>query len=167
MQRFKAILGYTAAVLTIAAAVIGPLFWFGFFERLTASSGLRIDPVYTGGEPAQVLHRKGDRGAYDVIVYRPVARRAPLAAGGEFLQVVWKPASSLPATVREQIDFEPGGRPGFIATFDCPRDKQAPLRLDVTPLSPRVLALQGIGRGDFTRLIARVNDTIVIRVPLP
>ncbi len=166
MQRFKAILGYSAAVLTIAVAVIGPLFWFGFFDRLAASSGLRIDPMYTGGEPAQVLHRTSERGNYDVVVYRPVAKRAPLAAGGEFLQVVWKPVSALPASVRERIDFEPGGRPGFIAAFDCPRDEQATLRLDVTPLSPRVQVLKSVGRDDFTRLIARVNDTIVIRVPL-
>jgi hypothetical protein len=166
MQRIKAILGYSAAVLTIAVAVIGPLFWFGFFERLAASSGLRIDPVYTGGEPAQVLHRTSERGAYDIVVYRPVARRAPLAQGGEFLQVVWKPVSALPASVREQIDFEPGGRPGFIAAFDCPRDENAALRLDVTPLSPRVLGLKAVGRDNFTRLIAQVNDTIVIRVPL-
>jgi hypothetical protein len=166
MQRFKAILGYSAAALTVAVAVIGPLFWFGFFERLAASSGLRIDPVYTGGDPAQVLHRTSERGNYDIVVYRPVAKRAPLAPGGEFLQVVWKPVAALPATVREQIDFDPGGRPGFIAAFDVPRDDQAPLSLNVTPLSPRVQALKSVGRDDMTRLIARVNDTIVVRVPL-
>jgi hypothetical protein len=166
MQRFKSILGYSAAVLTIGVAVVAPLFWFGFFNRVAASSGLRIDPIYTGGEPAQVLHRTGGRGDYDIIVYRPVPRRAPLASGGEFLQVVWKPVSALPAAVREQIDFDPGGRPGFIAAFDCPRDEHAALRLDVTPLSPRVQALKSVGRDGLTRLIARVNDTIVIRVPL-
>ena len=166
MQRFKALLGYSAAVLTIAVAVFGPLFWFGFFDRLAAASGLRIDPIYTGGEPAQVLHRTGERGNYDVVIYRPVARRAPLAQGGEFVQVVLKPASALPATIREQIDFDPGGRPGFIAAFDCPRHEHATLRLDVEPLSPRVQALKAVRRDDFTRLIARVDDTIVIRVPL-
>ena len=54
--------------------------------------------------------------------------------------------------------------PGFIAAFDCPRDSQAALRLDVTPLSPRVQVLNSVGRDDFTRLIARVKDMIVIRV---
>ena len=166
MQRFKAILGYSAAVLTIAVAVVAPLFWFGFFDRLAASSGLRIDPIYTGGEPAQVFHRSGKRGNYDIVIYRPVARRAPLAQGGQFVQVVWKPVSALPTTVREQIDFDPGGRPGFIAAFDCPRDEHAPLSLNVTSLSPHVRAMKSIGRDDMTRLIARVNDTIVIRVPL-
>jgi hypothetical protein len=166
MQRFKAVLGYSVAMLTIAVAVVVPLFWFGFFDRLAASSGLRIDPIYTGGEPAQVLRRTSDRGNYDIVVYHPVARRAPLAAGGEFVQVVWKPISALPATIREQIDFDPGGRPGFIAAFDCPRDDHATLRLDVTPLSQRVPALKSVGRDGMTRLIARVNDTIVIRVPL-
>ena len=166
MQRFKAILGYSAAVLTIALAVVAPLFWFGFFDRLAASSGLRIDPIYTGGEPVQILHRTSDRGNYDIVVYRPVARRAPLAQGGEFVQVVWKPLSALPATIREEIDFDPGERPGFIAAFDCPRDEHATLLLDVTPLSPHVHALKSVGRDDMTRLIARVNDTIVIRVPL-
>jgi hypothetical protein len=166
MQRFKAILGYSVAVLTIAAAILGPLFWFGFFERLAASSGLRIDPIYTGGEPAQVLHRTSERGPYDIVIYRPVPRRAPLSSGGEFMQVVWKPASALPATVREQIDFDPGGRPGFVAAFNFPRDERTPLSLDVTPLSPRVQALKSAGRDDMTHLITRVNDTIVVRVPL-
>jgi hypothetical protein len=76
------------------------------------------------------------------------------------------PAVILTLAQREQIDFDPGGRPGFIAAFDCPRDEHATLRLDVTPLSPRVQALKSVGRDGMTRLIARVNDTIVIRVPL-
>ena len=51
MKRLTATLGYAVAVLTIAVAVVGPLFWFGVFSRAAARSSLRIDPVYTGGEP--------------------------------------------------------------------------------------------------------------------
>jgi len=166
MQRLKATLGYTAAALTIAVAVLGPLVWFGLFERLAASSGLRIDPVYTGGVPAQTLHRTSQRGAYDVVVYHPVPRRS-LFGAEPFAQVVFKPASALPAAVRETITLPGSAQPDFTAAFNCPANAATPLRVDVTPLSPRVLPLRQAGRQDFTRLIARVGDTIVVRVPLP
>ena len=68
--------------------------------------------MYTGGEPAQVLHRTIERGSCGMFVYRPVAHRAPLAFGGKFVQVASKPVSALPATIRGRIDFDPDGRPG-------------------------------------------------------
>ncbi len=165
MQRLKAIFGYSAAVFTIVVAVHGPMVWFGLFERIAVSSGLRIDPIYTGGSPAQTIHRASPGGAYDVVVYHPVPRRVPFGAG-PFVQVVFKPVSSLPRSVRESIALPGSAQPDFVAAFDCPANPSAPLRLDVKPLSTRVLPLKQIGRDDFTRLIARVGDTIVVRVPL-
>lgn len=165
MQRLKATLGYSAAVLAIAVAVLGPLFWFGLFDRLAAASGLRIDPTYSGGSPAQTLHGTSARGSYDIVVYQPVPRRTPFGAG-PFVQIVFKPASALPLAVRETIALPGSAQPDFVAAFDCPANPAAPLRLDVTPLSPRVVPVNQVGRDDFTRLIARVGDTVVVRVPL-
>ena len=162
MKRLRAILGYTVAVLTIAVAVIGPLFWFGFFGRAAARTSLRVDPVYTGGEPARTLARD----SYQIVIYKPVLKRAPLSATGPFVQIVWKPVSALPATVSEPLDLDGDGLPDCVVSFQVPRDPQAKLRVDVKPLTALVKPMNEVGRDSFSSLIARVNDTIVVRVPL-
>jgi hypothetical protein len=162
MKRLRGILGYTVAVLTIAVAVIGPLFWFGFFSRAAARTSLRIDPRYTGGEPARTLARE----TYQIVIYKPVLKRAPLSATGSFVQIVWKPASALPATISEPLDLDGDGQPDCVVSFQVPRDPQAKLRVDVKPLNALVQPMSGVGRDSFSSLIARVNDTIVVRVPL-
>lgn len=65
----------------------------------------------------------------------------------------------------EEIDVDGDGRPDLVASFDVPRDPRAGLRLSVQPLDSRFQALKGIGKESFSELIARVNDTIVVRVP--
>ena len=162
MKRLRAILGYTAAVLTIAVAVIGPLFWFGYFSRAAARTSLRIDPVYTGGEPARTIARD----SYQIVIYKPVPKRAPLSATGSFVQIVWKPVSALPASVSEALDLDGDGRPDCVVSFQVPRDPKGKLRVDVKPLDGLVKPMNGVGRDSFSSLIARVNDTIVVRVPL-
>jgi hypothetical protein len=149
-------------VLTIAVAVIGPLFWFGFFSRAAARTSLRIDPVYSGGEPARTISRD----AYQIVIYKPVLKRAPLSATGSFVQIVWKPVSALPAAIAEPLDLDGDGRPDCVVSFQVPRDPQAKLRVDVKPLNALVKPMNGVSKDSFSSLIARVNDTIVVRVPL-
>jgi hypothetical protein len=162
MKRLTAMLGYTVAVLTIAVAVIGPLFWFGFFGRAAARTSLRIDPVYTGGEPARTFARD----AYQIVIYKPVLKRAPLSATGSFVQIAWKPASALPASISEPLDLDGDGRPDCVVSFQVPRDPHAKLLVNVKPLTALVKPLNEVSKDSFSALIARVNDTIVVRVPL-
>ena len=162
MKRLTAILGYAAALLTIAAAVVGPLVWFGVFSRAAAKTSLRIDPMYTGGEPARTIARNG----YQIVVYKPVSKRAPLSQAGAFVQVVWKPASALPPSISEAIDLKGDGRPDCVVSFRAPRDPHAKLRVSVEPLTAFVQPMREVGKDSFSSLIARVNDTIVVRVPL-
>ena len=162
MKRLTATLGYTVAVLTIAAAVIGPLFWFGFFSRAAARTSLRVDPVYSGGEPARTISRD----SYQIVIYKPVLKRAPLSATGSFVQIVWKPVSALPAAIAEPLDLDGDGRPDCVVSFQVPRDPQAKLRVDVKPLNALVKPMNGVSKDSFSSLIARVNDMIVVRVPL-
>jgi hypothetical protein len=162
MKRLTAILGYAIAVLTIAVAVVGPLFWFGFFGRAAARTSLRIDPSYTGGEPARTIARD----TYQIVIYKPVLKRTPLSATGSFVQIVWKPVSALPATVSEPLDLDGDGQPDCVVSFQVPRDLQAKLRVTVKPLNNLVQPMNGVGKDSFSSLIARVNDTIVVRVPL-
>ena len=162
MKRLTAILGYAVAALTIAVAVVGPLFWFGFFSRAAARTSLRIDPMYTGGEPARIIDREG----YQIVVYKPVLKRAPLSPTASFVQIVWKPVSALPPTISEQLDLDGDGQPDCVVSFQAPRDPQAKLRVTVKPLNNLVRPMNGVGEDSFSSLIARVNDTIVVRVPL-
>jgi hypothetical protein len=162
MKRITAILGYTAAVLTIAVAVVGPLFWFGFFARAAAKTSLRIDPTYTGGKPTLTI----DRSTYQIVVYEPVPKRAPLSPTASFVQIVWKPASALPADISEPLDLDGDGQPDCVVSFQVPRNPRATLHVDVKPLNTLVKPMNGVSKDSFSALIARVNDTIVVRVPL-
>jgi len=162
MKRLTAILGYAVAVLTIAVAVVGPLFWLGVFSRAAAKTSLRIDPVYTGGEPARIIARDG----YQIVVYKPVLKRTPLSTTASFVQIVWKPVSALPAAISEPIDLDGDGRPDCVVSFQASRDPHAKLRVTVKPLTALVQPLNEVGKDSFSSLIARVNDAIFIRVPL-
>jgi hypothetical protein len=162
MKRLTAILGYAAAVLTIVVAVVGPLFWFGVFSRAAAKTSLRIDPMYTGGEPARTIVHDG----YQMVVYKPVPKRAPLSQTASFVQVVWKPASALPPAISEPVDLDGDGQPDCVVSFQASRGLDAKLRVSVEPLTTLVQPMNGVGKDSFSSLIARANDTIVVRVPL-
>jgi len=162
MKRLTTILGYTAAALTIAVAVVGPLFWFGFFTRAAAKTPLHIDPTYTGGEPARTI----DHGSYQVVIYKPVEKRAPLSPTGSFVQIVWKPVSALPATVSEPLDLDGDGEADCVVSFEAPRNPRAKLLVTVEPLTGLVKPMNGVSKDSFSSLIARVNDTVIVRVPL-
>lgn len=162
MKRLPAVLGYSVAVLTIAVAVVGPLFWFGVFTRAAATTSLRIDPMYTGGEPARTIARDG----YQIVIYKPVAKRAPLSQAGAFVQIVWTPASKLPARISEPLDLDGDGRADCRVSFQVPHDPKAKLHVTVEPLTTLVLPMRQVSDDSFSSLIARVNDTVVVRVPL-
>jgi hypothetical protein len=93
-------------------------------------------------------------------------KRTPLSATGSFVQIVWKPVSALPAMVSEPLDLDGDGQPDCVVSFQVPRDPQAKLRVTVKPLNNLVQPMNGVGKDSFSSLIARVNDTIVVRVPL-
>jgi len=162
MNRIKARMGYAAAGFTVAVAIVGPMVWFTFFTRAAARTSLRVDPMYTGGEPARTITRDG----YQITVYKPVPKRAPLSTAGAFVQVVWKPASTLPPNISETLDLEGDGQPDCVISFQAPRDRRAPLRVTAQPLSPRVLPMRDVSQDSLSSLIARVNDSIIVRVPL-
>jgi hypothetical protein len=156
MKRWRAILGNTAAVATLAILLTTP-FLYGWFQKGVAALDLRIDPQYTGGEVARVVQRAG----YQVIVRKPVPRRTPLQRVDPFVQMTWTPAAKLPAQVSDEIDLDGDGRPDVLVSFDT-----AHLKLDVTPRTAGYRAVRCSGVVSFSELIARVNDGIVVRVPL-
>jgi hypothetical protein len=162
MKRLKSILGYTAAALTVAAAVLTPFLLFEFFTKRVAATGVRVDPAYTGGEIARETARAG----YRVRVHRPVRPHTPLQRLDPFVQLDWTPASALPPRISEEADLDGDGRPDIRVSFAVPGDPAVALRVDVEPLNGLAKPLRGAGKESFSTLIARVGDSIVVRVPL-
>ena len=162
MKRLISLLGYTAAGLTVAFAALTPFVFYGYFSRIVAGAGFHIDPVYSGGDPERVI----DRGSYQLVVHRPVPDQTLLGIRESFVQLTWKPAAALTGRVSEEIDVNNDSRPDLRVEFEVPRDPEAELRVDVVPLAPLVQPMSRVAKESFTRLIARVGNDIVVRVPL-
>jgi hypothetical protein len=162
MRRLKATFGYTGAALTVVAALATPMFLMNVFARGVAATGVRVDPTYTGGEPARV----SERGGYSITVNRPVVPAAPLSRVPRFVQLSWSPAAALPPEVSDEVDLDGDGAPDCRVRFAVPRDARARLRVDVEPLGPAVRPLRGVTQEGYGALIARVGAAIVVRVPL-
>jgi hypothetical protein len=162
MQRLKSVLGYTGAILTVVAMLVGPFVLFPLFQRGIAASGVEVDAVYTGGPVARVVAGDG----YLITVRRPVRSRAMLARPAAFVQLEWAPASALPAHVADEVDLDGDGRADLTVCFELPADTAAALFVDATPAGGMVRPLHRASRDSFSSLIARVGDRIVVRVPL-
>lgn len=52
-------LGYTAAVMTVFAAVLVPFLLLGFFSKGFAHLGFHVDEVYSGGSTIRTLQANG------------------------------------------------------------------------------------------------------------
>jgi len=157
MKKLRSILGHTGAILGLVLAVVSPFLLFGWFQHAIASAGLRIDPEYTGGEIARTI----DRGAYRIAVYQPVWRRSPIQRIAPFVQLTWAPAASLPETVSDAVDLDGDGVADIRVTF-----RPAALAVDVASLNGKYRSVHSQGVTSFSQLIARVNERIVLRLPL-
>jgi hypothetical protein len=154
-------LGYAAAALTILAAVLTPFFLFGLFTKGFSSLGLNVDEMYSGGPKVRTIQAAG----YTIDVHRQVSphmwqREKP------FVQLDWKPESALPAHVSDTVDIEGSGNPDIRVSFDVPKDPKTQLRVDVVPLNPHFEAMRNVGKQHFSALIVRVDDAILVRVPV-
>jgi hypothetical protein len=162
MKRLTAVLGYTAAVLTVAAAFVTPFLLYNLFTAAVAKAGFHVDPVYTGGDPVRTVDRPG----YRIAVHRRVEPHALLSRAEPFVQLVWRPAAALPDRVWDAIDLDGDSRPDLVVSFRHANDPRADLRFSVVPLNPSVQGVRGVGKIGFSCLIARVGDAVVVRVPL-
>ena len=160
-KRMVAGLGYAAAVMTLAVALLVPFVLMGGISSLVARAGLHVDPMYTGGAGLRTLPVQG----YSITVYEPVHPHL-LQRGEAFQQVAFAPASALPAHVVQTIDMDGDGQPDLRVAFDVPADATAPLHGTVVALNSKFQSLPAVGNESFTRLLAHTGDRIVLRVPL-
>ena len=161
MKALTSKLGYSAATLTLFAAVLAPFVFYGGFTKAFSSLGLHVDEMYSGGPKVRTIQASG----YSIDVHRPVSPHM-LQREKPFVQLDWKPASALPAHISDTLDIDGDGKPDVHVTFDLPLDLKAPLHVDVEPLNPRYQAMQNVSKQKFSSLIVRLDDAVLVRIPL-
>ena len=161
MRKLAAKLGYTGAGLTVFAAVLAPFFLYGVFTKGFSSLGLHVDEVYSGGPKVRTVQAAG----YTIDIHRPVSPHM-FQREKAFVQLDWKPASALPPQVSDLVDIDGDGKPDVHVSFDVPKDPKAPLHVNVEPLNPRYEVMRNVSKQKFSALIVRVDDAILVRVPL-
>lgn len=157
MKKLTSILGHSGAIAALVVAVLGPFLLFGWFQTGIGAMGLKIHPSYSGGAVSCVVGRPG----YRILVHERVGATTPWQRVAPFVQADWVPASALPAYVSDNVDVDGDGKPDFRVAF-----KPAELTVDAVALNPRYRPLHSRGVTSFSALIARVNDGIVVRIPV-
>jgi hypothetical protein len=157
----RAKLGYTAAALTLLAALLTPFLLMGSFARGFAALGLHVDETYSGGPKLRTV----PMGSYSIAIHRPVSPHW-LQSERPFVQLDWTPVSALPRHISDLVDIDGDGQPDLRVSFDVPDNSKAPLRVNVESFNPRYEAMQDAGKEKFSRLIVRVDNAILVRVPL-
>jgi hypothetical protein len=160
-KRSFAGMAYVGAALTLVIAICVPFYLFGAFTNVVAHAGLHVDATYSGGTVARTMERNG----YQIDVYQPVWPRA-LQRVEPFVQIVFKPADALPPQVSEEIDLDGDGQPDVRVSFVVPADPHAPLRGDVRALNSKYQSLANVGGDSYSRLVVRVDNQVIVRVPL-
>jgi hypothetical protein len=159
-MNLRATLGYTAASLTLLAAILTPFWLAGFLTDRVAALPIHVDEVFSGGPAVRAIPMS----AYTINIHRPV-RPHLLQSEQEFIQLDWKPASALPGHVSDVVDIDGDGRPDVRVTFDVPKDAKAPLHVNVESLNPTYATMKNAGKERYSRLIVRVDNTILVRIP--
>jgi hypothetical protein len=160
-MKLRAALGYTAAGLTLVAAILAPFVLMGVFAKGVAALGLHVDEVYSGGPKVRTIQH----GAYSIAIHRTVYPHM-LQCEKPFVQMDWSPVSALPAHVSDTVDIDGDGHPDVRVNFDVPKDPKAPLHVNVEPLNPHYEAMRNASKEKYSRLIVRVDDAILVRVPV-
>jgi len=160
-MKLRAILGYSAAGVTILVTLLVPFFLMGQFAKGFASLGLHVDEVYSGGPKARTIQSAG----YSIDIHRPVFPHM-LQTEKPFVQLDWRPVSALPAHVSETVDVDGDGQPDIRVSFDVPENPKTPLRVNVVALNWKYQSMENVSKEKYSRLIVRVDDAIIVRVPL-
>ncbi len=160
-MKLRATLGNSAAGATVLMALLTPFLLYGLFTKGFVALGLHVDEMYSGGPKVRTIQK----GAYSIDVHRPVSPHM-LQNEKPFVQLDWRPVSALPGQVSDVVDVDGDGRPDLRVSFDVPVDPKAPLRVDVEALSPRYESMRNAGKEKYSRLIVRVDDAILVRVPM-
>lgn len=125
MNKLRQAAGYAWAAAAFIAALAAITSYESLGTRI-AATGLRISPVFSGGEIARTLERKG----YRVLVRRPVFDSLLREKKDGFVQVDFGPFEALPAVVKESLDLDGDGREESTLELDTAAPKVSLLTSD-------------------------------------
>ena len=164
MRRVTTVLGYTAAALTVVAAILTPFVLMGTFTNAVSRLGLHIDPVFSGGAEIRSIARDH----YRIVVHETIRPGGLWPRVGPFVQLAWMPIEALPSRIADEVDLDGDGRADAQISFDVPVDPHAPLSVDVVALTRLVRGGRfSLGTaGAFDAMAIRLSDRIVVRLPL-
>lgn len=161
MTHLKAKVGYAVAGLTLLATFLAPFLLYGFFTRGFSSLGLQVDEMYSGGP----IVRTVQAGNYTIAIHRAVSPHM-WQTEQPFVQIDWKPVNSLPPQVSDLVDVDGDGTTDLRVNFDVPANPKAKLHVNVESFNPRYKSMRNVTKEKFSALIVRVDDAILVRVPL-
>jgi len=159
-MKLRAKLGYTAAGMTVFAALLVPFLLCGLFTKGFASLGLHVDEMYSGGPKLRTVQTAG----YTIDVHRPVFPHL-LQSEKPLVQLDWKPA----VVVVESDPLDHSGEflgrrsahrgRGFIGGFIFPRTPRNLPRFGRRALP--VVRLRGVSRdaGHLVVALPTFSDT--------
>lgn len=120
ITKVKTFLGYFVAALMVPVVFVTLMGMGPLAEGLVKLTGVEISPWFTGGAVVRAI----PHGAYDTRIHRPVFDALIGERREGFVQIVWGPATALPDTIVEDIDYDNDGHADFQVTLH-PRTKTA------------------------------------------
>src|ERR1017187_7020057 len=104
-MRLRAKLGYTAAGLTVLAALLTPFLFMGMFAKGIVALGLHVDEMYSGGPKVRIFETV----AYSIAVHRALYPHM-LQTEKPSAQLEWSPVKAMPAHVSDLHDNHHNGK---------------------------------------------------------
>ncbi|EKD69253.1 MAG: hypothetical protein ACD_47C00193G0005 [uncultured bacterium] len=114
MTKIKTVLGFIWAVAVVILIPAGFMSSESLAKKMVHASGMKISPMYTGGEVAKTIENKD----YTTIIHKPVFACLIGESQKGFVQVVWRAKGALPAMIEEKIDIDGDEKPDFTLKFD-------------------------------------------------
>lgn len=112
-EKLRQAAGYAWAAAAFAAA-LAALTSYEDLGRALAATGLRISPVFSGGEIARTIDRK----SYSIFIHRPVFDSLLREKKDGFVQIDWGPYEALREKLTEKLDLDGDGREESVLELD-------------------------------------------------
>jgi hypothetical protein len=133
MKKLKSFFGYFIAALGVPALLVLFMGSSTWMNLLVSSTGLEINPLYTGGHVARSYQQDG----MQISIHEPVFAALIGESREGFVQIDFgtKPAAK---NIDTDVDYDNDGQADFRVTWDTSTQNTV-----ITPLSPLVLGLEG------------------------
>jgi hypothetical protein len=148
MSRIKTIPTYAWAFLAGPIVLVTFMGMEPLASLFVMVTGLRVHPIYAGGEVTQVINH----GDYQTFIHRPVFDGLIHERDTGFVQIEWQPKdANLPERLDEQIDFDQDGKTDFRVQLSTSTNATT-----LEPLDSRVMSANEVVKAQNARIL-RVN----------